>query len=513
MGKLFLFCLAGVLVLNCTSCKSRTAYQDERTERALVEHFRAKNQELTDGKALTLQDCIAASMTNTLFLRFRAAAEDLSDPQAAVEILKMLPSFRFRDGLPGRSDAPSMTIRRPNYYNVDVMIGLLDFGLGYWYSQEYLYEKAFREQLMRKTAGRIQYETAKAYYRAGALQSARFQLEMQLEKLRNQTKTWQKAKDPVFAAALLRKYGELELRLHETEEEHNNACTRLRTLMGLYPIPDVNLDGSVKKEPGKLTLPRLSIMEQIALSRRPELYMGDIRKKVSLPACRGLITQLFPELQEKDFCSPAGYCQLSSRALYDLLQTPDRFAGKGRKERERIISIHSYAGALAVMAQVRMAYNEYVTAMDLYKKAKAAQADCKKLLQKGRAGTLEYADMFLDTLQADLQKEKAAMRCRIAESRILYAMGISKLDDRLVDTVMEELSDAAKAAAEDLKKARQQHSEREVAMLSAELKKLQKEEAERKLREEEKIRKETNEEIDKSYGSARNPAFWEELGK
>ena len=92
-------------------------------------------------------------------------------------------------------------------------------------------------------------------------------------------------------------------------------------------------------------------------------------------------------------------------------------------------------------------------------------------------------------------------------------MGISKLDDRLVDTVMEELSDAAKAAAEDLKKARQQHSEREVAMLSAELKKLQKEEAERKLREEEKIRKETNEEIDKSYGSARNPAFWEELGK
>lgn len=513
MGKLFLFCLAGVLVLGCTvSCKSRTAYQDERAVRAVVEHYRIKGRK-DEAKSLTLQDCISAGMTNTLSARFLDAAEKKVDPQAAVEILEMLPSFRFRDDLPARSNAPGLTIRRPNFYNVDLMIGLLDFGLGYWYTKETLYRAAFREQILRKTVNKIQFETAQAYYRTAALQTACSELE-KIQSLRNESKKWMKGGDPRFAAGLHSKLGKMEQSIHKTRVSYENACIQLRSLMGLRPdSKDIILDEAAKKEPVELKLPALEIMEQIALARRPELYMGDIRKVIPLPACYNFMRQLLPGISGKEACSAANCRQLGARALYDLLQTPDRYAGKGAGNKERIAAIHSYAGALAVMAQVRIAYNEYKAAFSLYKEARNALADCELLCKKGRKGTPEYADMFLDTLRAKLKKECSAMRCRIAESRILYTLGVSKLDFRLQDTVMEELEDAEKAAREDLEKARQHYSDEQVRLLVSEVKRLQKEEAERKERELADRRDAINKEIDKKYGSERNPALWEKMGK
>ena len=512
MGKLFLLCLAGVVVLGCTSsCKSGTTYQDERTGRAIVERFCArKNQEICPNQSLTLQDCLAAAVTKSLMKRFREEAAKKADPQAAVEILEMLPSLRFQDGLSVRSDAPLLTIRRPNFYNIDLMIGLLDFGLGYWNTPEFLSETSFREQLMRKIVNQIRFETAKAYCHATSYASIRKELE-NVEDI--QISKWKNG-NALFTAKLVRKRGELEKSLHKSEEAYKNACTRLRTLMGLLPdSSDLFFNASAGKLPSGMKLPALEVMEQIALTRRPELYMGDIRKNITLFNCYGAIRKIHPELPGAEKCSISDNCRLGTSALYDLLGAPDKYAGKGGKAQARLLAIHSYSRALAVMAQVRLAHNEYENALELWKKAKQAAADCGNLLKKSRKGTLEYDDMLLDTIQAKYQLELAAMRCRIAENRILYALGITKLDKRLADTVEEEFADAGKAAEKDLQKAKDRYND-EINAIRAE----QKEKRRQEMLEEEKqnealLRKKTNEEIDEKYGPERNPAFWNKMGK
>ena len=149
MRKIALFCCCA-LALVCAGCKSFSDYQKERINKAVTHFEKSKYLNIDDNKVMTLKDCVFMAVKNNLDLKVFGLEEQVAKEMKTSEMLGMLPELNVSNNLTSRNNTPASSSRQIfgegygtysysqsqdrtiNYFNIDLALSVLDFGLAFF---------------------------------------------------------------------------------------------------------------------------------------------------------------------------------------------------------------------------------------------------------------------------------------------------------------------------------------------------------------------------------------------
>ena len=496
-GRTFTLAAFGVLVaVIAGGCKTAQDYRDERAEYA-VKHFEfARYREMMEGQKLSLKECIKMALDNNLELKVMSIEENVAKEMRTAEMLGMLPELNISDSFTGRSNIPASSSkkvadggltygystsqdRNVNYFNVDLALSVVDFGLAYFNTQQARDRVMIREQRTRRARQNLTFDVVKTYFQVAAAQRAikittglledcrsRYQLIEKLSKSRAIT--------PFRAFDETKRFVEMEKRLTNYIRSYENSCVELRSLLGMHPGGKILVDDSYLNQVPKFEFPEIELMEQIALLERPELYEIDMQKHVNVLECRKEIVKMFPNVRlfydfvnsNNSFLYHASWDELGIRAAYNLLKLPQHikqyqaYSAQVDAEETRTFSL-----AIGIMAQVRIAHANLISVKERYEIDNKVYTAYSKNLKwaltsrklTGDLSNLELDHMRLSTAETEIERLMSLGNVYVAYFRILNTVGISKLDAGSLNVLRNELVKARERAAEELGKAADEH--------------------------------------------------------
>lgn len=496
-GRTFTLAAFGVLAaMIAGGCKTAQDYRDERAEYA-VKHFEfARYREMMEGQKLSLKECIKMALDNNLELKVMSIEENVAKELRTAEMLGMLPELNISDSFTGRSNIPASSSqkvadggltygystsqdRNVNYFNVDLALSVVDFGLAYFNTQQARDRVMIREQRTRRARQNLTFDVVKTYFQVAAAQRAikittglledcrsRYQLIEKLSKSRAIT--------PFRAFDETRRFVEMEKRLTNYIRSYENSCVELRSLLGMHPGGKILVDDSYLDQVPKFEFPEIELMEQIALLERPELYEIDMQKHVNVLECRKEIVKMFPNVRlfydfvnsNNSFLYHASWYELGIRAAYNLLKLPQHikqyqaYSAQVDAEETRTFSL-----AIGIMAQVRIAHANLISVKERYEIDNKVYTAYSKNLKwaltsrklTGDLSNLELDHMRLATAETEIERLMSLGNVYVAYFRILNTVGISKLDAGSLNVLRNELVKARERAAEELGKAADEH--------------------------------------------------------
>ncbi|MBR2910740.1 MAG: TolC family protein [Lentisphaeria bacterium] len=477
-------------------CKTAKEYRDERAEYA-VKHFEfARYREMMEGQKLSLQECIKLARENNLELKVAAIEENVAKEMRTAEMLGMLPELNVSDSLTGRSNTPASSSRKTaddgltygystsqdrnvNYFNVDLALSVVDFGLAFFNTQQARDRVMIREQRTRRVAQNLTFDVVKTYFQVAAAQRAIKITTGLLEDCRNRYKLIEKlsksrAITPFRAFDETKRFVEMEKRLTNYIRSYENSCVELRSLLGMHPGGKILVDDSYLNQVPKFEFPEIELMEQIALLERPELYEIDMQKHINVLECRKEIVKMFPNVRvfydfthnNNSFLYHSSWYELGIRAAYNLLKLPQSIKKvQAHQAQVEADETRTFALAIGVMAQVRIAHANLLSVKERYnidnklfnaynKNLKWAIAS-KKLT--GDLSSLELDHMRLATAETEIERLMSLGNVYVAYFRILNCIGIQKLDAPSLNSLRAELVAARERAAAELNKAAEEN--------------------------------------------------------
>ena len=494
MNKKIIFTFAAAALCIFAGCKSFDEYQKERVSYA-VKHFeRSQYSNLPAGKVLKLNECVSYARKNNLDLKVFGLEEEVAKEMRTSDFLGMLPELNISNNLNHRTNTPASSSRQldgsgygtysysqsqdrtVNYFNIDLALSVVDFGLAFFNTCQANDRMLLRQQYTRRAEQNLVLDTARVYFQVAASQRAIAITKKLLKECRDRYQLIEKLGDagkitPFRAFDEVKRFVEMEKRLENYVRSYENSCVELRSLMGLYPNTEIKVDDSILDRVPDFKLPEMVLMEQIALMKRPELFEIDIQKHINVLECRKTLVSMFPNVRlfidftnsNNSFLYHNSWVELGVRAAYNLLTLPRQIsrymAYSAQVDAEEY---RTYAQAIAVMAQVRIAHanwnaNKERLAIDL-----RVNSAYRKNLEKaekssrisGELSQLELAHMRLATAETEIEKYLSIGNCYVAYFRVLNTLGIENLHKATVDGLKKNLETERARAAEELKKAK-----------------------------------------------------------
>lgn len=485
---------SAALVLLLSGCKSFDEYQQERIAYA-VRHFeRAQYSNIENGRVLTLNECVRLAVKNNLDLKVFGLEEQVTKEMRTSEMLGMLPELNVSNNLTGRNNTPASSSKQlhgdgpgtysysqsqdktVNYLNIDLALSVLDFGLAFFNTQQSQDRLLLRQQRTRRAEQNLVLDTVRVYFQVAAAQRAITITTELLKDCRNRYELIEKMEEagqitPFRAFDEVRDFVDMEKRLTNYIRSYENSCVELRSLLGLYPNAQVKVDDSILDKVPEFTFPEMELMEQIALMKRPELYEIDMQKHINVLECRKTIVMMFPNVRmfvdftnsNNSFLYNSTWWELGIRAAYNLLKLPQHISRyQAYSAQVDAEEARTYAQAIAVMAQVRIAHANLVAAkerLDIDTKVNNAyQKNLKKAegssKVSGELSQLELAHMRLATAETEIEKNLSLGNYYVAYFRVLNTLGIENLHNTTVDELKKQLEEERVRAADELEQAK-----------------------------------------------------------
>ena len=485
---------SAALVLLLSGCKSFDEYQQERIAYA-VRHFeRAQYSNIENGRVLTLNECVRLAVKNNLDLKVFGLEEQVAKEMRTSEMLGMLPELNVSNNLTSRNNTPASSSQQlhgdgpgtysysqsqdktVNYLNIDLALSVLDFGLAFFNTQQSQDRLLLRQQRTRRAEQNLVLDTVRVYFQVAAAQRAITITTELLKDCRNRYELIEKMEEagqitPFRAFDEVRDFVDMEKRLTNYIRSYENSCVELRSLLGLYPNAQVKVDDSILDKVPEFTFPEMELMEQIALMKRPELYEIDMQKHINVLECRKTIVMMFPNVRmfvdftnsNNSFLYNSTWWELGIRAAYNLLKLPQHISRyQAYSAQVDAEEARTYAQAIAVMAQVRIAHANLVATkerLDIDTKVNNAyQKNLKKAegssKVSGELSQLELAHMRLATAETEIEKNLSLGNYYVAYFRVLNTLGIENLHNATVDGLKKQLEEERVRAAAELEQAR-----------------------------------------------------------
>ena len=500
-------------------CKTQDEYQKERVAYA-VKHFeRSQYSDIPKGKVLNLQDCLHLALMNNLDFKVYGLEEKVAKEMRTREMLGMLPELNVSNNLDHRNNTPASKSRQlkgegpgtysysqsqdrfVNYLNIDLALSVLDFGLAFFNTCQSNDRLLLRKQRVRRAEQNLILETVRCYFQVAASQRAIKVTKKLLAECKDRYVLIEKmGKEgtitPFRAFDEVRRFIDMEKRLTNYIRNYENSCVELRALLGVYPNSEITVDDTLLDTIPEFSVPEVELMEQIALMRRPELFEIDMQKHINVLECRKSIVMMFPNVRmfvdftnsTNHFLYHATWWEIGLRAAYNLLKLPQhisRFlAYSAQVDAEEA---RTYAQAVAVMAQVRIAHANLLSARERLDIELRVNKAYKNNLAKAIAGgkisgersKLELAHMQLVTAETEIEKYLAVGNHYVAYYRLLNTLGIENLNTATVADLRKIIAEERTRAAEELKRARAEY-EAELKKVADEKTRLAAEEARKK---------------------------------
>ena len=519
-----------------SGCKSSEDYAAERGKKAVTHHLLSQQREIQDGRPLSLDQCIEIALRNNLDVRVYELEQEVAKEFRTAEALGMLPELTLTNNFTARSNSPASSSkklvstgqtygasvsedRNINYLNIDLMLSMLDFGIAYFNTQQAQDRVYIRKQRTERAVQNLSFDVVRAYFRVAAAQRAIKMTTTLLEQCRSRFELIEQARKKKqitvpFAYQQATRFIDMEKRLTQFVRSYENACVELRALLGYYPNSNIFVDESVLDRVPDFKLPEISTMEQIALIRRPELYEVDMQRHVNLVECYKTIAMMFPNVKlfvdwsnnNNSYLYNQSWWELGVRAAYNLLKLPQNIQ-RYRSHRKQVETeeMRAYAQAVAVMAQVRIAYGNLLSARERYDLNRKVYTTYDENLQAalksqavGRTmQQLELDHMRLATTETSIESLMSLGDYYVAYYRLLNVMGLRELDARSADELAEEISDADNRMKDEIAAARKAFDEQRAAAMKEALEKQKLLEAENAAAAAAKRRAKVNAQIDK----------------
>ena len=499
-----------LVVIAVSGCKSSEDYAEERGRKTVVQHLLVQQREIRDGKPLSLDQCIEIALKNNLEVRVYELEQEVAKEFRTAEALGMLPELTLTNNFTARSNTPASSSkklvtsgesygasvsedRNVNYLNIDLMLSMLDFGIAYFNTQQAQDRVYIRKQRTERAVQNLSFDVVRAYFKVAAAQRAIKMTTTLLEQCRSRYELIEQARQKKqitvpFAYQQATRFIDMEKRLTQFVRSYENSCVELRALLGYYPNSNIFVDESVLDRVPDFKLPEISTMEQIALIRRPELYEVDMQRHVNVVECYKTIAMMFPNVKlfvdwsnsNNSYLYNQSWWELGVRAAYNLLKLPQNIQ-RYRSYRKQVETeeMRSYAQAVAVMAQVRIAYGNLLSAKERYDLNRKVYTTYDENLQAalksqavGRATQqLELDHMRLTTTETSIESLMSLGDYYVAYYRLLNVMGLRNLDARSTDEMVEEIADADNRMKDEIVNARKAYDEQRVAAMKEALEK------------------------------------------
>lgn len=477
-GALGLFLLSG--------CKTEDDYRRERAEKAIRYFEVSKFQVLDSDVRLTLPECIAIAMKNNLDIKVYNLEEDIAYEMRTAEVLGMLPELNINNVYTARSNIPASSSKAYagdgatygysqnqdqdiNYFNIDLALSVMDFGLAFFNSQQAQDRLFLRRQNTERMAQNLTLDVIRAYCRVASSQRAIDITRGLLETCRDRytlISNLAKAKQitPFRAFDETRKFIEMERRLTVYILDYQNSCVELRSLLGYYPSANITVDDSFLDAPPAFSLPDLEVMEQIALIKRPELRKTDLERHINVVECRKAILTMFPTARvfldynnnNNSFLYKQSWMEFGVLATFNLLKLPQKVSqAMAYSQQADADLVRAYGEAITIIAEVRIAHSDINANRDLFDQCKKSYENFKDTLdaaQKnrnisaGELSKLEIDHMRLTTAEANIERTLALGNYYVSFYRLLNSLGMRDISPKTFDKLPEELKAAQKEA-------------------------------------------------------------------
>lgn len=497
MNKRIVYFFAGATLAVLSGCKSFDEYQKERVNKAVVHFERAHYTELKPGQVFTLNECVRLSVKNNLNMKVFGLEEQVAKEMMTSEFLGMLPELTVSNNLTHRDNTPASSSRQlsgdgygtysysqsqdrtVNYLNVDLALSVIDFGLAFFNTCQANDRQLLRQQHTRRAEQNLVLDVTRVYFQVAAAQRA---IKITRELLANCKERYaliEKMGDsgkitPFRAFDEVKRFIEMEKRLTNYIRSYENSCVELRSLMGLYPNAEIKVDDSILDKVPNFTFPEMELMEQIALMKRPELFEIDMQKHINVIECRKTILSMFPNVRMfidftnsgNSFLYHNSWMELGIRAAYNLLTLPKQIARyKAYSAQVDAEEYRSFAQAIAVMAQVRMAHANLQATKDQYEINDRVYKAYRKNLEKAEGSKkisselsqLELDHMKLATAETEIEKYLSLGNYYVSYFRVLNTLGIENLHTGTVADLKKNLDAERARATQELREAKAQY--------------------------------------------------------
>ena len=451
--------LAAALLAGCAITPTPTT-DTEVSKRVADDRARMFADQEPVTRPLSYPDVAARALRYNLDYRLRAMEGVLSQGQLDLSRWDMFPRLLLNAGYVARDPVDASrtyqietgvestthqtsTERTRRIASAELSWNLLDFGVSYYRAKQQADQVMIAEERKRKVVQNILADTRNAYWRALGAQRLAGRIDALLERsgasLERAREIETKGLMPqpqvlAYQRALLDAIVLLQARRQELEL----AKQELAALMNLAPGTAFTLADA--PDPGLPALPAdLAKLEDVALSRRPELREEDYRARITSDEVRRAIASALPGLS-----LDAGARYDSNRFLYDnswvdggvrLSVNLFRLASiptiqRANEAQQRVDESRRMAQAMAVMTQVRVASLRYALSMsELRQVALSADVD-RRLLNYARSastarveGELEVIRNEARALLSEYQRHIAYANAQAAWGRIYNSLG------------------------------------------------------------------------------------------
>jgi outer membrane protein TolC len=336
-----------------------------------------------------------------------------------------------------------------------------------------------RQQRTRRAEQNLVLDTVRVYFQVAAAQRAISVTEKLLADCKSRYQLIEKMGEtgqitPFRAFDEVKRFVEMEKRLTNYIRSYENSCVELRSLMGLYPNAKIKVDDRILDTVPQFTFPEMELMEQIALMKRPELFEIDMQKHINVLECRKTIVSMFPNVRmfidftnsNNSFLYHNSWMELGIRAAYNLLTLPKQIARyKAYSAQVDAEEYRSFAQAIAVMAQVRMAHANLQATKDQYEINDRVYKAYRKNLEKAEGSKkisselsqLELDHMKLATAETEIEKYLSLGNYYVSYFRVLNTLGIENLHARTVADLKKNLDAERARATQELREAKAQY--------------------------------------------------------
>ena len=497
--------VAGVAVLAIvclfSGCQSMEDYRNERAENA-IKHFEgAKYRELVEGKKLTLQECIDMALEHNLNLQVNRLEEKVAREMKTAEMLGMLPEININNTATSRNNTPASSSKKVgedgltygystsqerdvNYFNIDLALSVLDFGLAFFNTQQAQDRVYMREQRTIRAAQNLTLDVVRAYFSVAAAQKAIDITKELLKECRSRYELIQKLRgkrelDAFRAFDETRRFIEMEKRLTNYTRSCENSRVELRSLLGMAPSGKIVVEDSYLNSLPDYELPDIEMMEQIALFKRPELYEIDIQRHINILEIRKEIVMMFPQVRifydftnsSNSFLYHMNWWELGIRAAYNLLKLPVHVSrAVAMNKQVAADEKRGFAQAIAVMAQVRIAEanlratkERYDIDAKTYKAFSDNLVQARQTLKQGDLSQLQLDHIRLATAETEIERLMSLGNYYVSYYRMLNAIGIRSISAKNITQIRGELEAAKRRAAKELELARREYRARMAA--------------------------------------------------
>ncbi len=462
--------LASGLLQGCQS--RRKDFKQVRLENA-DRHFTEISKRLLPAqKVFTLTECIQSALKSNLDIKAQELREAIRKEMVNAAVLGMLPKLNLeysgteRFNEPGSSSQSLITGRqslepsrstekRANQAKIELILGVLDFGLAYHNSVQADDKMLLVSQQKRRAAQNLVVDVTGAYFRVAAAQYAMNTTQNMISMSEDTEEFLQDGKNSGLLSPLeaLKEKGvflQLKQRLREYKRSYENSCVELTTLMGYYPSSYINVDVRFLNSLQEVYTPEIDLLERLALEERPELTELDIQSDIMVIEAKKAILMMFPNVRffasfttsSNKFLYKQSWTEIGARATYDLLSLPIK-AAERRSLKMGIdeLDMRTRALSIGIMAQVRISHANLFEVKERYKLAEEILTVHKEHLEEakktaettGKLSPIEIRRYELETAAASIDRTLELGNYYLAYYRLLNSLGVKSIDEKRIN--------------------------------------------------------------------------------